>query len=371
MRVLLVGNYEPDRQFSMLGFFDCLRAELPARGVTVGTAQPIARFGAKPGRFQKWRGYIDKFVVFPGLLRRLAAGYDLVHVCDQGNAMYLAEGEGPRKYLTCHDVLPLRAARGQIEAWKVRASGQRLQEWIASSFQFADHVACVSHATLEDVLAERLVTPDRTSVVMNGFYRPLLEMTCDQASRLVDGLGLNLPKDGPVLLNVGNNGPYKNRKGLLDIWSHLRKHAGFEQGALVMAGRPLSDDVWDHVRKLDLTSSVREAARLPDEAIVALYLTSDALLFPSICEGFGLPIIEALHYGCPVFTTGRAPMTEAGGTAAVYFDPDAPEEAALTVARDWGRRADLRVAGRQQVEHFRTSRMIDEYVESYRKTVNI
>ena len=78
-----------------------------------------------------------------------------------------------------------------------------------------------------------------------------------------------------------------------------------------------------------------------------------------------MPIIEAQACGCPVFTSDRAPMTEVGGTAAVYFDPTQPEQAAQAIADNLGAAARMAAAGRQNVLNFATERMVDEYLELY------
>jgi glycosyltransferase involved in cell wall biosynthesis len=70
------------------------------------------------------------------------------------------------------------------------------------------------------------------------------------------------------------------------------------------------------------------------EQLCAIYSAAQALIFPSFYEGFGWPIIEAQACGCPVFTSNRAPMTEVGGTAAIYFDPLDEEKAAECVAKN-------------------------------------
>ena len=95
-----------------------------------------------------------------------------------------------------------------------------------------------------------------------------------------------------------------------------------------------------------LRDRVIELTNITNEDLRALYSKATALLFPSLREGFGWPIIEAQACGCPVFTSDRVPMTEVGGDAAIYLDPTDPRPAPRlllpilwTVFRNFGRLA--------------------------------
>ena len=125
------------------------------------------------------------------------------------------------------------------------------------------------------------------------------------------------------------------------------------------------------VREQGLGGSVIELTGASDTQINALYSRAVGLLFPSLMEGFGLPIIEAQACGCPVFTTNAAPMTEVGGSAAIYLDPSDPEGAARIVADALSkpdRMAQCQQDGYRNVaERFPAGRMIEDYRKLYRE----
>merc|ERR1711912_68703 len=99
------------------------------------------------------------------------------------------------------------------------------------------------------------------------------------------------------------------------------------------------------------------------------YSSATALLFPSLQEGFGWPIIEAQACGCPVFTSNRPPMTEVGGEAALYINPNNPETAAKKIASILPRLADFKEKSILNAQRFTTEKMLSSYSQVYRKVI--
>ena len=140
MRILLIGNYAPDKQESMLRFADLMQRELAARGHDVTLLQPQpAVAGSRPasGGLGKWLGYIDKFVLFPFTLKRAIKGFDVVHICDHSNAMYAKYLTGLPNIATCHDVLAIKSALGEVPENVVSATGKKLQQMILAGLKIA------------------------------------------------------------------------------------------------------------------------------------------------------------------------------------------------------------------------------------------
>jgi glycosyltransferase involved in cell wall biosynthesis len=121
----------------------------------------------------------------------------------------------------------------------------------------------------------------------------------------------------------------------------------------------------DFVHAGGLADKVVELQGVGNEDLGALYSSAVASLFPSLQEGFGWPIVEAQACGCPVFTSNRAPMTEVGGNAAVYFDPTQITSAADTIIQHLPRVQEMRQAGLENAKRFRTEAMIAGYVALY------
>jgi glycosyltransferase involved in cell wall biosynthesis len=366
MKVLLVGNYRPDRQYSMLGFEQALAELLPAQGVEVATIHPRAvagTFGNRPDP-SKWAGYVDKFGLFRRDLRRAAKKADLVHVLDQGNGVWVPWIANRPHLVTVHDLLALRASRGEIPGWAVGRSGQKLQGWIQKGLSAARNVVVDSEATREDFRRLYPRNPD-PKVISLGTFRTLRRRALDEARESVAAL---LPSpEAPFLLHVGGNQMYKNRIGAVRIHRELRRLDPERMPRLVLAGHALDPDVRAEAAPGLLDGTVVEVVRPSDSQVEALYSLAEGFLFPSLMEGFGVPVLESQQCGCPVFASNRAPIPEVGGSGGVYFDPDDVEGAARSIVQAWDRRAALVEEGARNAASHTSERMASQYAEAYRR----
>jgi len=124
----------------------------------------------------------------------------------------------------------------------------------------------------------------------------------------------------PYLLAVGSDSPHKNMGALIEAMRGLRG----ENIELIVAGGSFSRVfAGGH---LDLPSNVRRAGYVTDGELRALYESARGFVLPSLYEGFGLPLLEAMAFGCPVICSDRASLPEVAGDAALYFDPSRPEQ---------------------------------------------
>jgi glycosyltransferase involved in cell wall biosynthesis len=138
---------------------------------------------------------------------------------------------------------------------------------------------------------------------------------------MLRAVGIEPPPSG-FLLHVGGAQWYKNRAGLLRLYAeHVanERAEGRTPRPLWMVGPPADAALQARIDALPADGRVVFHAALDNEVLAALYARADAFLFPSLAEGFGWPIAEALACGCPVLTTCEAPMTEVGGDAASYL----------------------------------------------------
>ena len=303
-KVLLVGNSD-EFQFSMKLFPEMLQRLLQERGVPVELIRPKTYFGKLApwvGPLGKWLFYVDKFLIFPMVLkaaiRREQAPGLVVHICDHSNGMYVSALAGTPHVVTCHDLMPIRSALGEIPQNPTSWTGRRFQSLILRGLKKARFIVCVSTATQSDVLRIARYPEARTCVIFNSLHYPFTPMPESEARSRVAAL---TGSDAPYLLHVGGDAWYKNRPGLLAIYAGVRqrlKAQGSLSPKLVYTGPSLERELQSFLdQDPAMERDVIRAQGVDQENLRALYSRAELLLFPSWDEGFGWPIIEAQACG--------------------------------------------------------------------------
>ncbi len=335
MKILLIGNYPGDQQPSMRKYSLLLQRKLLERGVDASLVFPAQLLWHLPlvgGKGRKWLAYVDKYVVFIPRLRNLLHSFDLVHVCDHSNALYLRFCKGLPTVITCHDLIAIRSALGEIPEYKTRLSGRILQSSILNNLKYATRIVCDSSATQSDVRRIIPIARERVSMAHIAFDYPFTRLSSSVAQ---ERLGELFRKAGAkFFIHVGSEAWYKNRSGVVALFAELARGAHFSSFNLVFVGPQPSENLLSEISHAGLFDRVLFFSEVSDELLEALYSLAYALLFPSLYEGFGWPIIEAQSCGCPVVTSDRPPMPEVAGDAAIFIDPFQPVAAAAFVSRE-------------------------------------
>ncbi len=368
MKILLVGNYPPDRQESMLRFAHLMHRELTARGHQVTLLQPQVRLhdGSKPAGARKYLAYADKFLLFPRTLRRAARRHDVTHLCDHSNSMYTRSLRGVPHLVTCHDVLAIRSALGEIpENDTISATGKRLQAWILSGLKAAQYIVCPSTITLQDMLRVTGRPPRDSELIYMSLNYPYTPMPREDALARLTAVGFDAAK--PYFMHVGGGLDfwYKNRPGTLRIYKRLCELLPQLAPRFLFIGGALEPETLAWLEAAGLRDRVTYLGGIANEDLRAAYSLAEGLIYPSFQEGFGWPVLEAQACGCPVFASNREPMTELGADAALYFDPEAPEAAAALVAASLPERPTMRERGLANVQRFTVDKMVDAYLAAY------
>ncbi len=185
----------------------------------------------------------------------------------------------------------------------------------------ASHLIAVSQATKDDLVKKIGINPKKISVIHEGYNRLLFKPV--KADMLVNVLKQYDLVPGSYFLFAGTVQPRKNLKRLIKAFS-LFGGAGEPIGKeLVIVGSKgwLSDDIYQLPKKLGIEKKVKFLGYAPDKDLPALYGGAIALVFPSLFEGFGLPILEAQACGVPVITSNISSMPEVAGKGAILVDP--------------------------------------------------
>jgi glycosyltransferase involved in cell wall biosynthesis len=155
-------------------------------------------------------------------------------------------------------------------------------------------------------------------MVYNGINEAFLPMSVSE-SRTAFGKLCNLDLSAGYLLHVGGNQWYKNRIGIITLYDKWRDLYGSSL-PLVLVGEKPSAEVLDKSKASPYQDDIHFQSNVGDRSICMAYAGASAFLFPSLAEGFGWPIAEAMASGALVLTTNEAPMTEVAGDAAFLSD---------------------------------------------------
>ncbi|OXA74394.1 mannosyl transferase [Flavobacterium aquidurense] len=276
---------------------------------------------------KKWLGYIDQYFVFPlkvkSKLRRCSD--DTIFVfADQALGPWVPLVKTKPHVIHCHDFLALNSALGKIPENPTRETGKIYQNFIRRGFSKGKHFISISKKTQEDL--HELHEGDITSsaVCYNGLNREFKVLDAHSARNSLDNL-LNIDLSAGYILHVGGNQFYKNRKGVIEIYDAWRASSDVVLPLLLVGAQP-ADQLKVVYEKAEYKKDIHFVIGLEDQYINAAYSGATCLLFPSLDEGFGWPIAEAMACGCPVITTNRAPMTEILGFADFFLIERRPFE---------------------------------------------
>jgi alpha-1,3-rhamnosyl/mannosyltransferase len=293
----------------------------------------------------------------PGLLRRL--GTDMLHGTDCFNPV-LARRVG--LLVTVHDLIPLICRRQLARSRKVRLL-PLWKAWVRRQCLRARAVIAVSRRTASDLTSLLGVPADSIRVIHN----PLRALP---AAGPADGFRKRHGLEGArVLSYAGRRDPYKNLLALVRALPAVAASLG-EEIRLVVAGDPdpRYTESLREARNLGLADSLLFTGYLEEEELASMYAASDAFVFPSLYEGFGMPPLEAMAAGTPVVASDRGAIPEVLGGAALYVDPTdsgAIAEGIVQVLRDRALADRLRRAGRERAARFTCRRAAREHLELY------
>ncbi len=374
MKILLVGNYINDRQISINRFISLIEKGLNKIGHEVCRIQitpVLGKFKPSVRGWGKWLGYMDKFLIFPFQLRQYIDWADIVCICDQGFSYYTGYLRNKTHLVICHDLLAIRSALGEIPENPTSWTGRQYQSLIFKGLKQAQYIACSSEATYADVLRLTQINPNRVTVIEDCLSEQYEQMATEEALTRVSKFNINL--NSPLLIHVGGDQWYKNRLGLLTIFNYLRSQPDMGNIQLAMIGKPLSQEMHQFITINNLQKHVIEIVTPSDDDLRAFYSIATALIFPSLKEGFGVPVIEAQVCGCPVFTSNRSPLTEICRDAAVYFDPQDYQSAAKIIGENLlnhEKMREIKQKGFTNADRFSFQRMIESYDKLFKQMLD-
>lgn len=299
------------------------------------------------GRFgMRWRGRLDKL--------------DLYH----GTNFKIRTGGRYGGVVTVHDLWLDRYPQYSTKLFGQQASFRRTKRTVWR----ARKVITVSAYSARDIESLYGLSRDRIVVIPNGVsedFRPATDG--DSLADVRKRFGIQGER---YILFVGGADPRKNHRTLLAACAKKMKH--LEACSLVLVGDPVHrfGDLRQTAVMFGLEDRVICTGRLSMPEMRLLYTHADLFVFPSIYEGFGMPVLEAMACGTPVITSDRTSLPEVAGDAAILVNPEDAEvlaEAIVRVLNDQTLRSELRARGFERVKQFTWERAARRTLALYRE----
>ncbi len=188
---------------------------------------------------------------------------------------------------------------------------QHQQSWKRLKENDAEIIA-VSQATKKDCVELLGFKPERVHVIYEALPKEVIQVAEDLSEENYEKIKKNLMLDKPYILFVGTREPRKNLLRLIEAWQEI------DDVELLIAG----EEGWDGSDgKLKGSKKARFLGRVSDKELTVLYSEAEVFVYPSLYEGFGLPVLEAFYHGVPVVTSDVAALPEVAGNAAELVDP--------------------------------------------------
>jgi glycosyltransferase involved in cell wall biosynthesis len=286
--------------------------------------------------------YLSKLhkLIFPAKSK-----YQLVHFTDQYCRLKPQKVSG-KKILTIHDINPIHEKRKS--ARKIAAHITKLRGYIA----VCDKIVTISNFVANDILTYFPEAKDKLSVIYNG---------ADKLCAPEDHIPVYVPKK-TFLFTIGFIAAKKN----FHVLPALLKGNDYE---LIISGveTPYKDKIMEEAQKHGCADRVMITGTISEHDKAWYYKNCEAFVFPSLAEGFGLPVIEAMHFGKPVFLSKYTSLPEIGGDAAFYFDNFEPEHMQDVLVKGLKEFNDKNLAARSiaHARQFDWQNTAQQYLELY------
>jgi glycosyltransferase involved in cell wall biosynthesis len=299
-------------------------------------------------------------------LDQLSESYDVFH-CTHLSPLTV---KNLPQVTTVHDIVPL--IRPELVSNQLVLAFAKLLKY---NLRNSTRLIAVSQATKDDLVRYCQVPSEKITVVYEAAREEFKPVSMEMARPILRKIGLYTEKTRiPYFIFVGNIEPKKNVKRLLLAFQQfsMRDRRGCK--LLIIGSEAWGfDDVKDLMKEMIAAEILIHPGYLPTHELPALFSHAQALMLPSLIEGFGLPVLEAMACGCPVITSDIPCIREIAGDAAIRVDPLSIEEicqAITAIAHDESLRASLSQLGLAQNKLFSWERCARETLAVYKETIS-
>lgn len=234
----------------------------------------------------------------------------------------------------------------------------------------SSRIITVSKASKDSIIRE-LGVPDEKIIVTyegtNQIFRQIFDV--EQIRRI--RTKYNLTSD--YIIGIGSTDPRKNISGLVQAYAHLQANLKTAyQLVIIWTNKYLSKVLMKQVEDLGLNERVRFLSQVSDEDLVLLYNGASLFAYPTLGEGFGLPLLEAMACGTPVVAANNSSVPEIAGDAAILVNPADTRDLSETISKvlsDGNLRSELSYKGLKRAKEFSWERCAKETIQVYHSIV--
>ncbi len=250
----------------------------------------------------------------------------------------------------------------------------QLRSWTSYSANKAKKILTISDSTRFDII-KQYKTPSEKVITIYPGIKPVddSELQTNTMEILKNKYGIT----GHYVLFVGTLQPRKNIARLIKAFSEIILHPKvYSDTQLVIIGKKgwLYQEILQKPKNLGIESRVKFLDFINDKELELFYKNAICFVLPSLYEGFGLPILEAMQHGCPVVTSNISSLPEAGGDAALYVDPKNIDDIArkmIMLISDEQLRAKLIAKGKKQIAKFSWEKTARQTLDILQDTVRV
>jgi glycosyltransferase involved in cell wall biosynthesis len=249
------------------------------------------------------------------------------------------------------------------------ANRQHCLKGTTDAIAYADHIITISHHGKSELLKYFNIDPEKITVTHLAAKDIFAPATKEEQERVLTKY--QIPQD--FILTVGTCEPRKNIRTLVQAYVQLPENVKNDHPLVIAGGKGwLHSDIDALIASQD-SGHIHRIGYVDELELPALYSAASIFVYPSLYEGFGLPILEAMASGTPVITSNTSSMPEIGGDAAVYFDPADPNQLTtilLELIDDVDLRGELRRKGFVNAKQFSWEKTARETLRIYEETYN-
>ena len=259
-----------------------------------------------------------------------------------------------RRVATIHDINHI--ANPQYFSFSKRLWARMLYE---NTVKKSEEIITVSEFSKSEIIRNFEISPNKINVIKSSVSQVFLESTIDVEN-------ISLPTK--YILFVGNIKPHKNLITLLKAYFNLENNIKNEYKLVILGKKDGfitgDEEVFDFIKSNRLNDRIHFTGQIKDNLVPYIYKRASLFVFPSLYEGFGLPLLEALASGVPTLSSNKTSLPEVGGDAVIYFDPTNYLELRDMVHKllnDENLRKKLIAKGYDQIKCFSWKKAADEH----------